>query len=392
MAGRMLRERVAGEHARVTTIELFFDLVFVFAVTQLSHSLLAHLTWQGALQTGVLMLAVWWAWIYTTWITNWLDPERAAVRAMLFVLMGLGLVLSTSIPEAFETRAIPFAAAYVAFQVGRSLFMTGAARRDRPLFVNFVRITAWLAVSGVFWIAGALAHDEWRVGAWMLALVIEYAGPAAAFWTPGLGRTDTRDWTVEGGHMAERCGLFMIICLGESVLLTGATFAGHAWHWPNVAAFVTALSGAIAMWWVYFSWHAEAAQDAISESDNPGRIARLAYTYAHIPLVAGVIVTAAGDELALAHPLEAAHGASIWLILGGPASFLAGALWFKHAIFGVVSASRLSGLVALAAAALAAPHLSTLALSGAATGALVLVAAWETLAQRRQLSPRPETA
>jgi low temperature requirement protein LtrA len=380
---RMLRERVRGQHARVTTLELFFDLVFVFAVTQLSHSLLAHLTPVGALQAGLLTFAVWWAWIYTAWITNWLDPEHPTVRVLLFVLMGLGLVMSTSIPQAFEGRALWFAAAYVTFQLGRSLFMTWAARNDRPLFQNFIRVSTWLAVSGALWIAGGLA-DTLRLPLWGLALAIEYMGPAAAFWLPGMGRTDTHDWNVEGGHMAERCGLFVIICLGESVLVTGATFAGHGWDWATVAAFAAALGGAIALWWIYFSAHAEASLLAIAHSEDPGRIARTAYTYAHIPLVAGIIVTAAGDELALAHPLEsAAHGGAAWLLLGGPALYLLGALWFKFAVFRVFLGPRAAGLVMLAAAAFAAPALSSLALSAVATAVLAIVAAWETALRAR---------
>src|SRR5687767_1227702 len=109
----LLRERHPQSHSRVTFVELFFDLVFVFAITQLSHALIEHFTPLGALQTGVLFLAVWWAWIYTSWITNWLDPERIPVRLMLLVLMLAGLVLSMSLPQAFETKGLAFAGAYV---------------------------------------------------------------------------------------------------------------------------------------------------------------------------------------------------------------------------------------------------------------------------------------
>jgi low temperature requirement protein LtrA len=179
--------------------------------------------------------------------------------------------------------------------------------------------------------------------------------------------------------MAERCGLFIIICLGESVLVTGATFAQHAWDPATVGAFLAALVAAVAMWWIYFNAHADAAAHAIGESDDPGRIARIAYTYAHIPIVAGIIVTAAGDELALAHPLGDLEAAAMWLVVGGPALFLVGGLWFKYAVFGVISHSRTIGLVLLGATAFAAPFLTPLALSIAATAILALVATWETL-------------
>src|SRR5919109_3588280 len=142
-ATNLLRARQAHEHSRVTFVELFFDLVFVFAVTQLSHLLLEHLSILGAVQTALLMMAVWWVWIFTSWVTNWLDPQRTPVRLMLFALMLAGLVLSMSIPEAFESRGIAFAAAYAFMQVGRSLFMLWAlARHSQANFRNFQRITA----------------------------------------------------------------------------------------------------------------------------------------------------------------------------------------------------------------------------------------------------------
>jgi len=385
----MLRERVQGHHARVTTVELFFDLVFVFAITQLSHSLLAHLDRPGALHAMLLMLAVWWAWIYTTWTTNWLDPDHTIVRAMLFVLMGLGLVMSTSLPEAFGERAVPFALAYVVLQVGRSLFMAWASRSDAGLSQNFVRIATWFALSGAFWIAGALGPPELQLPLWAAALAIEFVAAPAGYWTPGLGRSVTADWTVEGAHMAERCGLFIIICLGESVLVTGATFATQAWDAATVGAAVASLGGSIAMWWIYFNAHADAGAHAIAESDDPGRIARIAYTYAHIPVVAGIIVTAAGDELALAHPLGHVEPATIWLMLGGPALFLLGGAWFKFAVFGTVSHPRFAGLALLGLSAAAAPHATPLALSALATGSLIVVAAWETLTLPAFARPQP---
>src|SRR6185295_14989996 len=128
LAARTSHLRVRHGHSRVTYVELFYDLVFVFAVTQLSHGLLEHLTPLGALQTAVLMLAVWWAWIDTAWITNWLNPDRTAVRVMLFGLMLSGLVLAASIPKAFEERALAFALAYALGQLGRGLFMLWALK------------------------------------------------------------------------------------------------------------------------------------------------------------------------------------------------------------------------------------------------------------------------
>jgi low temperature requirement protein LtrA len=285
--GSLLRRRAPHEHARVTYVELFFDLVFVFAVTQLSHALLADLTPLGLLHAALLMMAVWWVWIYTSWVTNWLDPERAPVRLMLFALMLAGLVLSTSIPQAFGSRGLAFAGAYAFMQVGRCLFMLWALRGESPgNFRNFLRIAAWLTLAGAFWIAGGLAEGGWRLGLWLVALAIEYVSPSAGFWTPGLGRSTTADWDISGVHMAERCALFIIIALGESVLVTGATFAGMSWTPTAIGAFLTAFVGSVAMWWIYFNIGAERAGRHIAASGDPGRVARFSYTYLHLPLVA----------------------------------------------------------------------------------------------------------
>jgi low temperature requirement protein LtrA len=247
-----LRPRMAHGHARVTYVELFFDLVFVFAITQLSHLLLKDLTSLGAIRTGLLFLAVWWVWIYTSWVTNWLDPERTPVRLLLFILMLAGLVLSTSIPQAFGPRGLAFAAAYVFMQVGRSLFMIWALGDASPGNTrNFQRITVWLAAAGVFWLAGAFVEGDIRLVLWPTALAIEFVSPTVGFWVPGLGRSTTGDWDVEGGHLAERCSLFIIIALGESLLVTGATFANLTWAAATIAAFATAFIGSVAMWWIY---------------------------------------------------------------------------------------------------------------------------------------------
>ncbi|MDJ1157006.1 low temperature requirement protein A [Chelatococcus sp. SYSU_G07232] len=376
--GSLLRTREGGGHGRVTFVELFFDLVFVFAVTQLSHSLLAHFTLAGAAQTALLMLAVWWVWIYTSSVTNWLDPETIPVRLMLFVLMLAGLVLSTAIPKAFETRGAAFAAAYVFMQVGRSLFMLRALKPHSPgNYRNFQRITAWLVLAGLFWTAGAFAEGSARFGLWAVALALEYVSPSLGFWTPGLSRSTTADWDVEGGHIAERCGLFIIIALGESLLVTGATFGNLAWAPATVAAFLTAVVGSIAMWWIYFAIGAERASRLIAGSPDPGRLARLAYTYIHLPIVAGIIVAAVGDEFTLAHPDQPTDTKTILAVLGGPALFLVGNLLFKRVTAGWFPLSHLVGLALLAGLVPLSFFMSAAAAGATATIVLVVVAVWE---------------
>src|ERR1700736_5368475 len=202
--GALFRPILPNQHSRVTYAELLFDLVFVFAVTQISHTLLGNFTPLGALQTTLLFLGVWWVWVYTSWITNWLNPELTPVRVLLFLLRLGGLVLSTSIPKAFESRGLWFATAYAAMQVGKTVFLWVSTPPSRNLArLNAVRITAWLAMSAVFWIAGGFAEGNLRLVLWTIALGIEYLSPAVRFWIPKYCASSIEDWLVESGHMGE---------------------------------------------------------------------------------------------------------------------------------------------------------------------------------------------
>jgi len=383
----LLRDRKGHESGRVAMVELFFDLVFVFAVTQCSHFLLGHLTESGARQLSLMLLAMWWVWIYTSWVTNWLDPERLPVRLCLFVLMLAGLLFSVSVPKAFAERGLMFAGAYVFMQVGRSLFFLWAVRRgSKTMIRTFQRISLWFGLSAVFWIAGGFAQPDARYAWWLAALAIEFGAPLIYYWVPGLGRSRTQDWDIDGNHMAERCALFVIIALGESLLVTGATFAELTWNTTNIIAFLAAVLGSIAIWWIYFDTGADRARHRISHSSDPGRQGRAAYTYMHAFIVGGIIVCAAADELVLMHP-EHATDAGITAILCGPALYLVGSALFKW-VMNDRRAPPFSHLVGLALVGLLAwpaySHmLSALALGVATTLVFLLVAVWESVALRR---------
>ena len=384
MRRNLLRTRESGREERVGPVELFFDLVFVFAVTQISHVIIAHPSLIGFIEAGMLFLAIWWVWVDTAWVTNWLDVRHGPVRALLFVLMGAALVMSISLPQAFGDRALTFALAYVFIQIGRHAFMIAAMRlHSRDNYLNFLRIAAWTLVEAPFWIAGALSSDpSMRLALWTAALVIVNTGPVGAFWVPVMGGSDTRTWDVEGHHFSERCGLFIIIALGESIVVTGGAFGQVGWGASAIAAFATALVGTIAMWWLYFDIGAERAARQLASDEDPGRMARLAYTYFHIPIVAGIIVTAASDEMAVVHPNHHAGAFEIAALVGGPALYLFGNLIFKRTNFAHFPLSHLVGLGLLAAILPFAGYFSLLHLSLAATAILVLVAGWEWLSLR----------
>jgi low temperature requirement protein LtrA len=386
----LLRDRNGGEQP-VTPLELFFDLVYVFAVTQLSHRLLDHLSLRGVLETLMLLLAVWGVWIYTAWFTNWFDPTRLAVRLVLVAVMLASLLMSVAIPEAFGERGLMFALAYVAIQVGRTAFTFVALRKSlggtHPLSRTFQRILTWFVGSGVLWIIGGLLGGEARYALWLLALAVDYSGPVVGYYVPGLGRSRTEEWTIEGGHFAERCQLFVIIALGESILVTGTTFGEIEPSALAVCAFVVAFVGSVALWWIYFARSADAAREVFTASEDPGRLGRSAYTYFHIPMVAGIIAVAAADELTVAHPGEHGTLASVALTLGGTALFVAGHAFFKWAVFGVLPWSRALAIAALAALIPVGFAIPTLALSGVAGLLVVVLAVWDTLTHRKSVRP-----
>jgi low temperature requirement protein LtrA len=396
MKRNLLRDREGHREERVGFIELFFDLVFVFAVTQISHGLIAHPDPAGFVHALMLLLAIWWVWVDTAWVTNWIDVRHMEVRILLFALMGAGMLMAVAIPYAFAERAWLFAVAYLAAQLGRHFFMILAlGGHSEANYRNFVRIFLWGLLEAPFWIGGALAGDDTsRTILWGSALLIVTSAPIFAFWVPGLGRSRISTWNVEGHHFSERCGLFIIIALGESILVTGTAFGAADIDLPRAMTFGSAFVGTIAMWWLYFDIGAERAARLLAQDKDPGRMARLAYTYLHIPIVAGIIVTAAADEMALAHPDGSAGLAALVALLGGPALYLAGNMLFKRTSGGrYFPLSHLAGIGLLAAAAAAALLWRTpspLILSLAGTSVLVLVAAWEMVSlreTRRSLAP-----
>ncbi len=374
-----LRRIVSRDGAeRVTYVELFFDLVYVFAVTQLSHLLLGELDARGAFHTLLLLLAVWWAWIYTAWITNWFDPDNRIVRSMLLLCMLVSLVMAAVLPHAFGNRGLAFAGCFVGLQVGRSLFAVTALGSDPPLRRNFQRILTWSIAAGVLWLFGGVVHGSAREIIWLLAVCIEYFGPASGFYVPALGRSTTHDWTISGHHLAERCQAFILIALGESIVVTGATFAEKPMSATVVAALVVAFAGSVALWWLYFDRAADLGGSIIARDRDPGRLGRTAFTYFHLPMVAGIIVGAVGDELAIAHPTGHASMAALLTILAGPALFLAGHFLYKWAVFGRISWPRILAIAVLIIAGPPLRQTTPLAIALVATVIVIAVAAWDT--------------
>lgn len=380
----VLRHR-DGHHARVTYEELFFDLVYVFAVTQVSHQLLHHLSLLGLVEALVIWFAVWLGWQYTCWVTNWFNPENPRIRCLLFAAMLLGLVMASSIPQAFGDRGLIFAMCYAALQVGRTAFLVWELGPGHPLAPNYRRMLGWLMIAAVFWIAGGLAQHEWRIALWIVAAACEYLSPMFGFALPGMGSSSTRDWTIEGGHLAERCQLFMIVALGETLLVSGATFAdARLWDMSSVLALLATFVGTLAMWWLYFGTSSKDASAVITASADPGRVGAHLH-YVHAILVAGVIGCAVANDLVLAHPHDRLQTAQVLTLVLGPVAYLLGSTVYKRVVYGSFPLSHVAGAAAMLALVPVGYAVNLLAMGWLTTGILLGVVICEAKVAR---SPR----
>lgn len=372
---------------RVAFVELFFDLIFVFALTQLSGYLAKHQDLLGAIEGVVMVCALWWVWISTTWLTNWLDPKRLPVRGTVIVLALIGLLLSSSIPDAYGDRALTFAVAYVAIQLVRAVVMILATwRHDREDALTFVRVLIWQSAGGALWIGGALLPLESQLPLWATALLLEYVSATVGFGVPGLGRSKPETWDLSGAHLAERSALFVLIALGETFLVTGFAFAGMESSPATIVSLIASFVSTAAMWWIYFDHGERLGSSRIAEAPNPGRLARTAYTYIHLAVIGGLVVTSVGDKELLAHPDEMSLSYAL-AALGGPALFLVGTTLFRFVVDRRWMPTHMGGIVLLALAGLLAPVVAPVVLGLLATGVLLLVAVAETIVRVRLGEP-----
>jgi low temperature requirement protein LtrA len=378
--------RSPGDPQRVTFLELFFDLAFVVALFQLSHGLIQDLRWRGAFHTLVLLLAVWFIWYGTAWLTDRLDPRRPPVQVVVIATLIGSLVIAAALPEAFGRRGLVFAGAIVALQIGRLLLLK-LALHSHELQRDLIRPLFWSGVSAVPWIAGALTHDTARSALWTLALAVDYTAFALGFPVPGRVRQPTSESPIAAEHLAERYRQFLIIALGELILVTGLAFSGSGFALDQNAAFVVSSATTVLFWRIYIYRAGELLSAAIATVAKPARLAESA-SYAHLLMVAGIVVTAVGAQLVITHPLGHTRPASVTVILGGPAFFLLGRAIFEYTVFARVSRNRWIGLLLMAG--LAAPMLHAPPLIMALAAAIVLsgIAAWDAARARRR---PPET-
>ncbi|MFG2059565.1 low temperature requirement protein A [Micromonospora sp. NPDC048930] len=339
--------RRAGDPQRATFLELFFDLVFVVALAQLSRGLAEHLGWSDAFRTLVLLLAMWWIWSSTAWITDRMNTQQPVIQALVIATMVGSLVMAAALPEAFGDTGLIFAGTYVAIQIGRGLVLAVTFRGHELQRIG-VRGLFWYGLSALPWIAGALVHGTWRGALWALAVVLDHTAGSRGFPTPAAGRTPSQDLVISDEHLSERYRQLFIIALGELILVTGLALSSSGFAPHGTAAFGVSMATTVLLWRIYIYRAGEVLEGAIAASAEPARLARWA-SYAHLVMLAGVVVAAVGAELVIAHPLGHTPPAWIAVILGGPALYLAGRAHFEYAVFGRVSRSRPIGVLVLGA-------------------------------------------
>ena len=375
---RIAVSRAPGAERVVTPLELFFDLVYVFAIGQLSHHLLEHVDLRTAAETVILTLAVVYAWYMTAWGANWLDPNRLPVRLLLVGLMFASLLMSVSIADAFEERAWLFVCGYLLLQIGRATFLI-MALRGRALGEHFVNDLVWELVTGALWIAGAIADGDARLVLWGIAVIATHAGVWTVHWLPGRGqRIDLEHTEIAAEHLIERLRLFFIIALGETVLTMGTAFTDEPFELERLLALAIGFTGTVALWWCYFQRAEQVGVEVAEAADDAGQVGWWG-TWTLTLMVLALIAIAVGDELAIAHPGDDATLGFTLLTFGGPALFLIAQVFFLHEALGRAPRSRPLGIAALAILAVATAPLTLMAGIAAATAVLVAVAVADTV-------------
>jgi len=369
-APRLSAVRREGE--RVTPLELFFDLVFVLAITQCTALMSANPTWSG-LGQGLLVLGVlWWAWAGYAWLTSVVDPEEGAVRFAMFAAMAGFLIVAIATPDAFGSLALPFALAYGAVRAAHiALFVV--ASRDDPGLRHSVAGLAVSSAIGVGLLIGASFLDGLAQGAlWILALTLDMAGP--------LFFIDAAGWRLEPGHFAERHGLIVIIALGESIVAIGVGAHAHL-TWGIAAAATLGVALSAALWWMYFDIVALVSRRRLINAPEGlprNTLARDSYSYIHLPMVAGIVFAALGLKTTLGHVDDSLAVVPAFALLGGVSAYLLGLVAFRLRHVHTVNRRRLGMAVLLFALLPLATNIPAIATLAIVVTLLAAMIAYET--------------
>jgi low temperature requirement protein LtrA len=354
---RLSAARREGE--RVTPLELFFDLVFVLAITQCTALMSHHPSWSGLVQ-GLLVLGIlWWGWVGYAWLTSVIDPEEGAVRLVIFGAMAALLIVSLCVPEAFGHLGLTFALAFGVFRIAHIALFMLASPDDDALRHSVLGLAASTVVAVALLVAASFFDGLAQAALWALALFLDMAGPYF-FGSEG--------WKLVPGHFAERHGLIVIIALGESIVAIGVGAAGALDLGIGTVA-VLGVALAAALWWIYFNVVALISAQRLGEAEE-GRVqnelARDSYSYVHLALVAGIVLVAFGLKTTIAHHGEHLHAVPAFALLGGVAVYLLGLVAFRYRQARTLNRQRLGlaiVLLILVPVATALPALISLAIA-----------------------------
>ena len=324
---------VRRQEERVTALELFFDLVFVLAITQCTALMADEPTWEGLAKGLLVLVVLWWAWVGYAWLTSVVDPEDGMVRLVIFAAMGAMLICALCVPEVFEDLGLTFAIAYGVVRAAHIALFSLASRYEPDFRRSVIGFGIGTAI-GVGLLVLASQLDGIAQGAiWLLAIILDLGEPFV-FGASG--------WRLVPNHFAERHGLIVIVALGESIVAIGI----GAEHGVDGGVIVAASLGVTivgALWWLYFDMVSTLAAHRLADAPE-GRVqnemARDAYSYMHLPLVAGVVLVALGLKTTLAHVDEPLDAVTCTALLGGVALYLLGAVAFKWRTLGVISTAR----------------------------------------------------
>ena len=328
------------EERKTSYIELFFDLVFVFAFTQVTALILEDTSLEGFLRAALVLAMVWWAWSAYAWMTNAIDIENAVTRLIIFTAMAAGFFMALAVPDAFQDEAAWFAVAYFVVRILNTALYTWGARNDPVLLRATLRLAPWFLVAALVALAGGFADPEYRGWIWLASLVIDVVGTL---------RVARVEWRVSPSHFAERFALIVIIALGESIVAIGIGTSELERDATYALSVVVAFAGVAALWWAYFDFTAVAAERALRRASPVARgpLARDVFTYFHYPVVLGIIFYAVAAKKTLEHPLDPLSEAGRWALGLGIAVFLCGFALMRFRVVRRIAWERL-GAAALA--------------------------------------------
>jgi low temperature requirement protein LtrA len=359
---------------RTTPVELLWDLVFAFAVTQVTTLLRHDLSWTGFGRAMLVLALVWWAWSAFVWASNAQDPDAAVFRGVLLVATLLIFLAGLALPQAFGRDGTLFAVTYACVRSLHLLLYVDASRRGNASLAAIAGFAVTVAIGMALLVGGSFAHGALRVWLWAVAAAIDYAGPA---W---LTRERLRGLQrVAVAHFAERYSLFIIICLGESIVAIGLGASSQPLTAGSIAVVALALLITIELWWTYFGRFAAVAEERLVAHEDPVLAAADSYSYLHLVLVAGIIVFAVGARNAVAHVNDPLSAAARLALCGGIALYLAGHVAFRLRMVGTLSCAPLAAAVGCLFV-FALDHEPAWVTAGAITLVLALQLAWEAIA------------